>query len=192
MFKPFLDREGFKCINKPASSTSYSITPEKGQKCVCVHPCKVCFQHSRLKLKLINTQNYCRVIWPWSYTFLKNIEDSSQLLAAVGVFFLSRVKGVCFWDFQCGLLDFFDATVCHLWWYMIIYRIWFSHTCTPVDAVDIDTAFIFSLILYMETEKNLQSVQEHSLSNWWIIPSSKSSSFTLLPDCLFDKEEATL
>lgn len=75
---------------------------------------------------------------------------------------------------------------------MIIYRIWFSHTCTPVDAVDIDTAFIFSLILYMETEKNLQSVQEHSLSNWWIIPSSKSSSFTLLPDCLFDKEEATL
>lgn len=117
---------------------------------MCVHPCKVCFQHSRLKLKLINTQNYCRVIWPWSYTFLKNIEDSSQLLAAVGVFFL---KGVCFWDFQCGLLDFFDATVCHLWWYMIIYRIWFSHTCTPVDAVDIDTAFIFSLILYMETEK---------------------------------------
>lgn len=75
---------------------------------------------------------------------------------------------------------------------MIIYRIWFSHTCTPVDVVDIDTAFIFSLILYMETEKNLQSVQEHSLGNWWIIPSSKFSSFTILPDCLFDKEEDTL
>lgn len=189
MFKPFLDREGFKCINKPASSTSYSITPEKGQKCVC-SPMQSVFSTQQIEAE---ADKYPKLLQSHLTLILHiHIEDSSQLLAAVGVFFLSRVKGVCFWDFQCGLLDFFDATVCHLWWYMIIYRIWFSHTCTPVDAVDIDTAFIFSLILYMETEKNLQSVQEHSLSNWWIIPSSKSSSFTLLPDCLFDKEEATL
>lgn len=183
MFKPFLDREGFKCINKPASSTSYSITPEKGQKCVC-SPMQSVFSTQQIEAE---ADKYPKLLQSHLTLILHiHIEDSSQLLAAVGVFFLSRVKGVCFWDFQCGLLDFFDATVCHLWWYMIIYRIWFSHTCTPVDAVDIDTAFIFSLILYMETEKNLQSVQEHSLSNWWIIPSSKSSSFTLLPDCLFD------